>query len=357
MEEKMVTILWVVLIFGVVIMIHEMGHFLVAKLFGARIDTFSIGFGPKLISKKIGETEYCLSMLPFGGYVRPAGPDFVEDLDPKDPDNSRYLVAKPGWQKLLVFVAGVTFNFLLAIVIITGVFYRAGKVPMATDTIGGVVANSPAAQAGFQKGDRITAVNGVKTGSWQEAIILMADSIENRGADKPIRFEISRNGRTLNLTATPKYIPAEKRYLIGIAPGVVNREIKNLPEAMIFGVREVWSLTALQAKAVWQLATGKLSAKNLGGPIAVIKMTAEAAQGGFASVLSWLFYFNILLGFFNLLPVPPLDGGHVVFSLVQIVRGKPVSKKVQEWFYKIGMLLLIMLILFATLNDFGRLQK
>lgn len=351
------TIVWIALIFGIVIMIHELGHFLTAKLFGVKVETFSIGFGKKLLKKRIGETEYCLSALPVGGYVKFAEPDHIEDVDPNNPEHSRCLPIKPAWQRALIFVAGVSFNLILAIAIASGLNYAAGKKMDVSTAVKTVQKNSPASKAGFQKGDIIVAINGVKASHWQDVSILISDNVVAGEPDRPINFTVSRQGRLVNLATVPKFIKEENRVVIGIAFTWEIKEIKGWPAAVAAGAQDAWNLIYLQAKALYWLVTKKISSKSLGGPVAIVKATGQAVQGGLVVALSWLFTFNVLLAFMNLLPILPLDGGHLLFLLIGVIRGRPLSKLTQERIASLGFVLLILLMIIATTYDVERLGK
>lgn len=343
-------ILQVALVFaamlGIMISVHELGHLLVAKLFKIKITTFSIGFGKKLLKFKWGETEYCLSLIPLGGYVKFAGKEHIDDLDPNEPENPRYIVSKPTWQRFCVCAAGVTFNVILAVILATTVVYSLG-IAVPTNTVKVVFKKSPAEKAGLKAGDKVIALNNQKVETWDGLVKLI---IKNEG--QAISLTVSRKGRTLHLTVVPRFV--DGRYIIGIGPDFVIESI-GLPEALKQGVKETASVAGLQTGGLVKIATGEESSKNLGGPIMIFQIIANAMKEGWLAVLWVAAVLNVVLAVVNLLPIPALDGGHILFTLVEMVRRKPLSKKNQEAAQAVGVMILLFIILYATMNDVLRL--
>lgn len=336
-------------IFTFVIFVHELGHFLAAKFFGVRVTVFSIGFPPKLLTLfKWRETEYRLGALPLGGYVKFDGPDFQEDLKLDDPNNSQYFVSKPIWQKFFVIIAGVSVNFLCAIAIAVGMTLYAGKIVTISTVVNEVMKNYPAEKAGLKKGDQILSINGVQTKDWAEV-----DLVIRERAKEQLMFEILRDGKQIQLVITPMFLKEENRYLAGIKPTIVVQDIKGLP-AVAYGVAETWRSLELQGRGMYNLATGKISRKNVSGPVGIAKSAGEAVKGGWPRILNWIYFISLALVLMNLLPIPGLDGGFVLMYLIAIIRGAPLSKDTQLRVLNFGFSILLMIMIFAVFNDFSR---
>ncbi len=344
----MISALVFILLLGALIAFHELGHLIVAKICGMKIDAYSIGFGPKIFGFKIGETEYSLSWLLLGGYVRPAGPNFKEDVDLNDPDKDRYFVCQPVWKRALMVVGGPLFNFLLAFILLTGIFYRLGVAPVMTTVVGDIIKNSPAAKAGIKKGDKIIAINGEKVSKWQDIPLLIQESNGQK-----IRLTVKRGDDVLYMNVFPE--SDGSRFFVGIAPMVKRQKIDGLAPAIIEGTKQLKSQTELQTKGVAHLFKGKLSTKNVGGPVAIFNITSEAAKAGFGAILELAIILNIALAIFNLLPIPALDGGYLPLLACEAIRGRPLKKKTQIRIQIAGLVILFSILIFATCNDLTRL--
>lgn len=333
---------------------HEFGHFLLGKLFNFKIKTFSIGFGPKLLKFRIGETEYGLSLLPLGGYVEFVGEKSEETSDPNDPDKGRYFTAKPAWQRILVLAAGPGFNFFKAAVCYSWMFYSLGVVVSTLNVINEVGQNSPAEKVGLRRGDRIVSINGQRVDSWDKMRILIATS-----EGKNLNLEVARGKQTVNLTVTPKQ--AGNYYILGIAPAIQQRKIQGLSDAAKVGVKETGKEIKSQVWSIKQLVTGRVSPKNISGPVGILKEAGKSAEVaseiGWQYILGFLIFLNVGLGVMNLLPIPMLDGGGILFCLLEMIRGKPLSKAMQDKISYIGLVALLMLFIYSSSNDFSRLGK
>lgn len=342
-------ILGVIGIFTSVIFVHELGHFLVAKFFGVRVNVFSIGLPPKLLTLfKWRETEYQLGALPLGGYVKFDGPDFREDLKPDDPQNGQYFVTKPVWQKTLVILAGVSVNFLCAIAIAIGMTLYAGKIAIISTVVSEVMKNYPAEKAGLKKGDEILSINGVRTKDWAEVDLMIRER-----AQKHLTFEVLRGGRTIQLVIAPMFLKEENRYLVGIKPTVVVEEIGKLA-ALGYGVTETWRALGMQFRGMYNLIRGKISRKNVSGPVEIMKSASTAIEGGWPYILNWIYIISIALVLMNLLPIPGLDGGFLPMFLLEMIRGKPLNKETQIGIFNFGYVILLAIMVFAVFNDFSR---
>lgn len=360
----MLTVVAFLILIVIVVFFHELGHFLVGKLFDTKIDTFSIGMGKRICGFKSGETDYRLCLLPIGGYVMFANEDGsdksikLDDLN--DPNHKRYLMNKPTWQRFLVFAAGPLFSFLLAFVIFLGFYSYAGKTYVYTNAIFKVMENSPAKEAGFQNKDKIIAINGQKVQDWREVMILIYDN-----GNKSMKFTVLRQGQEAHLTVTPRFSKEAKRHIVGIVPEILEKEIKGVLPVIQESAKHIWRDARLNVVGIFYLLSGKISSKNVGGPVAIFQETGkrveEAAKVDWVLVpvvlLDWIATFTIILGVMNLLPIYPLDGGQMVFCAIEGIQGKNISAEVKNRVAGLGFALLIMLMAFALYNDIGRLIK
>ena len=343
----MANIVAFLVVLGVLVSFHEFGHLIVAKACNIKIDSYSVGFGPVLAKFKFGETEYRLSLIPLGGYVKPAGPNFRDDVNPDDPEKERYLVSAPTWKRASMIAAGPFFNLLLAFLMVTGVVYYHGSIVVLSGKIGEVAANSPASKAGLLKGDVIKAVNGEEVGEWMDALIPIQES-----NGREIKFTVEREGVILDIKIVPE--TKENRFFVGIGPVIEEKKINGFG-AVQEGVLAVHDGISLQAVGMWHILTGKLSTKNLGGPIMIYQETGKAAKAGFSALFSLTVMLSIALGFFNLLPIPILDGGHLLMMGLEGVFGN-FSKEAHTLFQQVGMVLILFIFCFAIYNDISRLR-
>lgn len=343
-----------VVVLGVLIFFHELGHFLVAKAFGVGVEKFSLGFGPKLLARTVGRTEYRLSVIPLGGYVKMVGEQPDEELDPADMPFS--FTHKPLHQRMLIVAAGPVFNFFLAVIIFFGIFWLAG-VMMLEPVIGDVRAGSPADRAGMVAGDKVSAINGSPVNDWTE----MADRImESRGAT--LDFEVLRDGRIVTMPITPEddimeniFGEPQHRYIIGVGSTgtVVTRKIGPV-EAFGESLNRTFLICKLTLLSVVKVFQGAIPADTIGGPILIAQMAGEQVDQGLVSLLAFIALISVNLGILNLLPVPVLDGGHILFFSIEAVIGRPVSLKTREIAQQIGIFLLMMLMVFVFYNDIMR---
>ena len=343
----MISAIVFLLVLGILVSFHELGHLIVAKMCGMKIDAYSIGFGPKLLKFKMGETEYSLSLIQLGGYIKPAGPNFKEDVQSEDPDKNRYFVCKPVWKRALVIIAGPAFNFLLGFILLTGMIYSTGTVSETTMVIGEVMKNSPAVKAGIQKGDLIVAIDKEKITDWFTLISLIQEK-----KDQEIMLTLKRNESVLNISVKPE--STKEGLVIGIAPTVQRKKVKGLA-ILTEGYKKFAIVTRLQIKGMVQIFTGKISSKNIGGPIAIFKITDDATKEGFLALLGLMIILNIALGLFNLLPIPALDGGQLPLLILETIIGRPLSKKVQSSIQIVGLSIIMLILILATFNDVSRL--
>ena len=439
------TILTFIIVLGVLIFVHELGHFLVAKRAGVGVLKFSLGFGPKLLGVKRGETEYLISALPLGGYVKMVGEDPGDD-SPEAQDEHRSFAKKSVGTRARIILAGPLANAVLPILIFWAVFTVVGQ-PYVLPVVGGPEPGSPSAQAGLQAGDRIVAVDGRAVDRWDEVASAIQDS-----QGRPMILRVARDGRTFEATLTPaparatvfgrdmptwdvglhpliltrlgQVVPGLEAARAGLTAGDLILSVNGRPvqeweqladaihaspnrpvllrlerdgrqieisvtprgarqpggekEIGLIGigpapetayrrlnpVSGLW--TATQTTAEWSVAIvvgiaklvqGKIAADTIGGPILIYQMSGEVAHRGAMELLTFIAVLSINLAILNLLPIPVLDGGHLLFAVIERLRGKPVSLRKREIAQQVGMVLLAALMLFATYNDIFRLIR
>lgn len=335
----------VVVIFSVLVIVHESGHFITAKLSGIKVEQFSVGFGPKLFGIQRGETLYAVRGVPLGGFVKLAGMDGSMDAGP------RSFNAHPLWQRFVVIVAGSVFNLGLPIFIFTGVFMTVGVSNVKTPIeVGSVDPGTPAAAAGLRSGDVIRAVNGHAIVQFQD---LPNDLDASHGS--PVTVEVQRGKQLLNLVITPRLDPSSGGYILGFHPAVVTTNPGPIG-AVWLGVKETGTAIAGIVGGIYQLATNKslgglLGPNGLEGPVGIVKTTARAAQAGALSVIGVFALLSLSLGLANILPFPALDGGRAAFLVLELVRGRPVDPAREQVVHYVGLALLFGLIGLVTYND------
>jgi regulator of sigma E protease len=430
----------IVFVFGLLVLIHELGHFLAAKWMGVRVERFSIGFPPRLFGKKVGDTDYCISAIPLGGYVKMSGM-IDESMDQTITGADYEFNSKPVWKRIVIITAGVIMNLLLAIFILTMVNFIKGEEIISTTEIGFIGKDGIAQKIGFQKGDKIVSIEGVKINTWN-------DIQENfiRNLNENINFKVLRDGKLVNLVYKKEWFkeknaelldiawmpearigrvvpdtPAEKAglergdriitindkpinnwvemteiiqanpereltleyqrgkasYSVNIIPeshqgtdsaGVEKNigmigigqyyEINELtfPQAVVKGFTGTFALLGLNIKGIWWVISGtKPASEVIGGPIMIAKLAQDAAAEGWDRLWSLTAALSAILAFFNILPIPALDGGHLAFLLVEATTRKPVSMRVRLLVQQIGMAILLILIVFIFYIDIQRL--
>jgi regulator of sigma E protease len=371
-----------IIVFGLVVFVHELGHFIAAKLTGVYAPRFSIGFGPSLLKRRIGETEYVLAALPLGGYVRMASredeatafleggsensathsenpkdgfdPEAMIPFGPKPIPESRWFESKPLPARLFIMLAGVTMNALLAYVIYVGVLLQSG-LPTPVPVAAGVIPDKPAALAGIQAGDSIASFNGRPLAGWETLL----DSI-GASAGRPVVLGIVRHGKPLDVMVTP----AAESVLdprtgvkatlgrIGMMPNA-----PFVPISVSEAFSTAWSLTIENGGKVFT-ALGALAhgvgVRDLGGPIAIAQVSVQAARGGIETLLLLVALISINVAVFNLLPVPILDGGQIVLNIAETIKGSAFSTQTRERILKGGLLLIGLLFVTVMFNDISR---
>ncbi|MCB2185931.1 MAG: RIP metalloprotease RseP [Deltaproteobacteria bacterium] len=351
----MTTVISAVIVLGVLIFVHELGHFLVAKWAGVGVTTFSLGFGPRLFGFKRGETDYRLSAIPLGGFVRMVGEDPTEEVTPEEADRSFSL--KPvGW-RLAIVAAGPLSNLLFAVVAYFLVMALWG-LPVLTSRVGQVVPDQPGAAAGLKAGDMVRTIDGQTMKNWAD----MVEAVQN-SEGKVLHLEVERDGRTISFDVKPDRVEAKNifgestevwRLGLMASSEVVTWKL-SLGEAFVESFAKTYEASRLIFLTVVKLVQAKVSPKTLGGPIFIAQVAGEAARQGLDSLLEFAALISVNLAILNFLPMPPLDGGQIFFFLVEAVRRKPVSVRVREKFQQVGVVLLVALMVMVFYNDIARL--
>lgn len=350
-----------IVVLGILIFVHELGHFLVAKMFGVKVLTFSLGFGRKVVGKKWGDTEYLISVFPLGGYVKMFGeqPD-DEEIDPAE--RHRSFSHKPVWQRFGIVVAGPLFNLLFAILIFFLMFSLAGlPEPVDTTRIGQVAPGSAAQRAGLKAGDLILGIDGHKTSSWRQVSKLIKES-----GGKEVQLRVKRRGAQLNIRAVPameqvKNLFGEevgRRYMLGISRSnqVVYRKT-SLGEAARASLIQTWNLIYLTILGIVKIIERVVPASELGGPIRIAQIAGAELAVGWLNFAYFMGLLSVNLGILNLLPIPVLDGGHLMFLTIEGVRRRPLSERTMEMSQKVGIFLLSSLMIFVFYNDILRIVR
>ena len=342
MLEKIVATIFV---FGLLVFVHELGHFITAKLTGMRVDEFAIGFGPRLVSFRWGETVYSIRIIPLGGFNDIAG------MTPDDNDaGERGYSRKPILSRMIVILAGSAMNFILPVVLFFGIFFFAGvQTPNPAPVLGTVLVDNPAAEAGLMAEDRILAIDGKPIETWQE----MVDVIRSNHGDVPMTMQVDRAGQELTIHVTPHYDAAQQRGYIGI----VNAYESSYPgflQSVSMAFERTAMIVAMMLDALYRIIL-ELSGSELAGPIGVAQMAGEVAEMGIVPLLNFAALLSLNLAIINLLPVPALDGGHFLTLCVEAVRGKPLSPKIMHYIQNAGVGLIILLMLLAMKNDVVRI--
>lgn len=349
------SIVSLIILLGILIFVHELGHFLAAKRAGVGVLKFSLGFGPKLIGKKVGETEYQLSLIPLGGYVKLLGESDGEELSAAD--EKRSFQKQSVYRRFGIVAAGPVFNLLLALFIFTIV--NMIGLPQLTSRIGGISEGSPAQLAGLKENDLIAAIDEVPLSRWDK---LAQQISESKGRE--LRLTVKRGEETKEITVVPKAEKAKNLfgeeidvYRIGIkpAPQTVTEGMNPLSAGMQATI-QTWNIAKLTVLSVVKMIQGVLSPKNLGGPILIAQMAGSQVKEGLVPFILFMALLSINLAILNLLPIPVLDGGHLLFFLVEMIRGKEVSVKWRERAQQVGLALIIMLMVFVLFLDIERLN-
>jgi regulator of sigma E protease len=353
------TILAFLLVIGPLIFVHELGHYFVGRWFGVKAEAFSIGFGREIFgwTDKRG-TRWKVGWMPLGGYVR-----FKGDMNPASTPSDEWLAlppeernqtfqAKALWQRFLIVLAGPATNFLFAIVVYVALFSTYGE-PRTPPVISAIAENSAAARAGFLPGDRILAIDGNEVGRFEDVASYVALRPEQR-----MRVDVQRGDRHLVIEATPAAERQRDRFgnearigRLGIARGGV--EVADLQPLQAVGAafRQTGETVQMMVVTLGQVISGRRSLKEMGGPLKIAQFSGQQASLGWLDFVLFMSLISINLGFINLLPIPLLDGGHLLFYAIEGVRRKPLKPEAQEWAFRTGLAVLLALMIFVTFND------
>ncbi len=338
----------------VLITLHELGHFMAARALGVGVLRFSIGFGPVIWSRQRGRTEYCLSVVPLGAYVRMVGEDDASMIDASGVSDA--FNTKPRWARAIIVAGGPVANLITAWALYAIVFTLG--VPVLTSTVGEVKADFPAAAAGILTGDRIVSVDGRPTGEWDE----LSEAVR-ASAGRSLKLEIERGGKSRQIELTPKdaegsTIFGEKiaSWVIGVGPsGAILTESLGPLEAIREGFWRTIEVIELTVMSLVKLVQGVVPASSLGGPIMIVNLAGDQAQAGIGALLAFMAVLSVNLGVLNLFPIPVLDGGQLVFLAIESITRRPLGVRVRDLAMQVGVVLLVSLMGFALFNDIHRL--
>jgi len=373
-----------IIVFGLVIFVHELGHFIAAKLVGVYAPRFSIGFGPSLFKKRYGETEYILAAFPLGGYVRMASredeatafleggsensavepgnvrkdgfdPDAMIPFGPKPIPEARWFESKSLVQRLFIMLAGVFMNAVLAYVIYAGLIMSSG-IPTPMPVAAAVTPGKPAALAGIQAGDSIATLNGAPLANWESLLERIGAS-----AGVPLRLGVVRAGKPMEIVVTPaSEVTPDPRTGIKRQVGRIGMVAKEgfIPVGFGRALGEAWSITIDRGTAIFQtlgaLFSRGVGVSELGGPIAIAQVSVQAARGGIENLLALIALISINVAVFNLLPIPILDGGQIVLNIAEAIKGSAFSMQTRERILKGGLVIIAALFVTVMFNDISR---
>lgn len=391
-----------ILVFGLVVLVHELGHFVAAKALGVYAPRFSIGFGPALWRRRRGETEYVIGVLPLGGYVRLASredeatafleggsemsmaaaagagpspsaagdqqavaptrrdwdPEAMIPFGPKPVPEHRWFESKPLWARLVIMFAGVTMNVVLALVVMTGLYAGYGR-PYIPPVVDSIVAGRPAERAGLMAGDSIVAVNGEPVRRWSDVTERIAAS-----PGRELTLEVVRNAERHTIRVTPELVTdsipelALTRQIgrIGaMSVSRIERERHGLFDAAATGWTATWNMGTSVIRVVWGLVSGRVSVSQLGGPIMIAQTSVEAARSGIETLFSLIAFLSINVAILNLLPIPILDGGQILLHVAEAIKGSAFSARTREYILRLGLLAIALLFVLVMFNDLKRL--
>jgi regulator of sigma E protease len=355
-------LIWVIpflIVLGIMVFIHELGHFLIAKYFNVKVQKFALGFGPKIAGRQIGETEYSVRYIPLGGFVKMLGENDEDDESEKisQEDEKRAFNKQPVVKRIAIVAAGPIFNLILALFLFSGSYMISGD-EVRTTEVGQVTENLPAFKAGIKQGDIITSVDGEPIKSWDDL-----KSMVQYKVGKPMTMTVKRQGEVINVTIISEETKTENEFgetikaaQIGIVSAGKYEQVRYNPlQAIDQGFKATWKWIKLTCLVVVKLFEGVVSVKTLGGPLMMGQLTGELVQHNIGYLIPFVAIISINLGILNLFPIPILDGGLIFFLIVELIMGRPLSVKKREMAQKIGFSLLIALMVLVFYNDILRM--
>lgn len=344
----MVTFIYFILIIGVIVVVHEFGHFLFAKLFGVHVYEFSIGMGPRLWkgTRKNDETEYSIRGIPLGGYVAMAGEEDTDEDIPKE----KQLIAKKPWQKIVIMVAGATFNFISAYLIILFIALIWGA-PSLKPVVHDLQADMPAQEAGIMVGDTILEVNGKKVTTVDDVSLFL----QIRNPEEAVVFKINRDNNEQVISVIPKKVELENETYYQVGVIFDSTLYQNIGAKLSYSVQKTGAVFKQMYITLTEIFTGGISVKQLSGPVGIYSVVDSQKSVGFKNILFLIALLSINVGVINLLPIPALDGSKIVFVLIEKITNKPVKQETENLIHVVGFVLLITLLLVVTFNDIIKL--
>jgi len=333
------TIIAAIAVFCLLILSHELGHFIVAKACHVYVEDFSLGMGPKLIRWQGKETQYTLRLLPVGGWCKMRGED-------EDSDDQRAFCRRPVWQRIAVVAAGPVMNFIFAILLFIIIFMMIGTTSNE-NLVGSTLPGKPAEAAGLLPGDRILSINGIAIDQWSD----ISSTVNQQEPGQALNVVIDRNGRQLNMIIQPYYDSDSSSWVIGIHPEQLRQ---NIFTAIGLGVRQSIYFVRELLVAIVQMISGRVPVE-VAGPVGIVTIIGDATRYGIQSLLLLTAYLSLNLGLINLFPLPALDGSRIVFLAVEGLRGKPIDRQKEGMVHFVGLILLLGLMAFITFNDIVRL--
>jgi regulator of sigma E protease len=350
----MITLIAFIIVLGVLIFFHELGHFLVARLCGVGVEKFSLGFGPRLFGKTVDRTDYRISAIPLGGYVKMVGEEPGAEIDPADIPVS--FTHQHVFKRILIVAAGPFFNFILAVLIFFGIFISSG-IFILKPSVGEVKDGSPAYQAGIQNGDLIVSIDGTPIEVWEDMADIISQSggrelaiSVKRGEDFLVKYIRPETAQTQNIFGEDV-----ERYVIGVtSSGDVFSKSLNPIEALVESLIQTYKIGELTIVSIVKIIQGTVPSETIGGPIMIAELAGQQAKEGMTNLTFLIALLSINLGILNFLPIPVLDGGHLLFFFIEAMIGRPVNTRTREIAQQAGLFVLILLMIFVFYNDITR---
>jgi len=345
------TVILSIVVFGIIVFVHEFGHYILAKLTGIRVEEFALGMGPKLVSKKWGETVYSIRVLPLGGFCKMSGETGNSpEYDNREYEDMRRFDKKPLWARASVIAAGPIMNFFLAILLFSMIFAILGIPGDISNEIGSIIAQSPADKAGLQPGDRIIGIDDTQVNDWNSLV-----SVIHTNPGKSLKLTVERENKSFKVDVIPEFDSANNVGLIGISSTEPEWKDIGIIESIVIGYKKTIEITRLTAVGLIQIITGQVSADGISGPVGIIQLIEESARYGIIYVVNLTALISINLGLLNLLPIPALDGSRLFFLFIEGLRGRPVNPAKENLIHFMGFMLLMLLMVFITYRDIVKL--